>query len=123
MENLSKIGIDLWGMLLYLVNYGLLLGVLGYFFYPKVIKNLEKRRATIKKNIEDTAHLQKVLEMQIEQHKKEKEELRIQMAADAATLKKEMQEKRSEMIQEMESERQKMIEETTAQLDKKRPKS
>lgn len=120
MESLGKIGIDLWGMVLYLVNYGLLLGVLGYFFYPKIMKVVDERRETIKKNIEDTAHLQKVLELQIAQHKKEKEEMSIEMQKQSAALKKEMQEKRSELITSMEEERQKMIDDTKAQLEKEK---
>lgn len=120
MESLAKIGIDLWGMVLYLVNYGLLLGVLAYFFYPKIIKAMDERRHIIKKNIEDTEHLQKVFKMQIENHKKEKEEMQAQIQKQGADLKKEWQEKRSELIQQMESERQKMMEDTKAELGKEK---
>ena len=120
MDSLGKIGIDLWGMLLYLVNYGLLLGVLGYFFYPKILKAIDERRKVIKKNIEDTAHLQKVLEIQIANHKKEKEEVRAEMQKQSADLKKELQEKRTELMQQIENERQKLIEETKAQLNKEK---
>lgn len=120
MESLAKIGIDLWGMVLYLINYGLLLGVLSYFFYPKVVKAVDERRKVIKKNIEDTEHLQKVFKMQIATHKKEKEEMQAQIEKQSADLKKELQEKRSQLIKEMEEERQKMIEQTKSQLEKEK---
>ena len=120
MESLGKIGIDFWGMFLYLINYGLLLGVLGYFFYPKILKTIDERRNTIKKNIEDTAPLQKVLELQIAQHKKEKDELHAQMQKQSSELKKELQEKRIELMASMDEARQKMMEETKAQLQKEK---
>jgi F-type H+-transporting ATPase subunit b len=120
MDSLGKIGIDFWGMFLYLINYGLLLGVLGYFFYPKILKTIDERRNTIKKNIEDTAHLQKVLELQIAQHKKEKDELHAQIQKQSSELKKELQVKRTELLAQMDSDRQKMMEETKVQLEKEK---
>lgn len=120
MEALAKIGIDLWGMLLYLVNYGLLLAVLAYFFYPKVIKTMDERRKIIKKNIEDTEHLQKVLKMQIETHKKEKEEMRAELEKERAENKSEFQKEKVELIQNMEEAKNKLLADARNQINKEK---
>ena len=75
MENLAKIGIDFWGILLYIINYGSLLAVLSYFLYPKLRKVISDRRKMIAKNIEDAETLSRELESYMEKSKKEKEKM------------------------------------------------
>lgn len=120
MEALSKIGIDLWGMLLYLVNYGLLLGVLGYFLYPKLLKAIDHRRETIKKNIEETNKLQKELQKTLEKQQAEAEKMRAEFAQESEALKKELSQKRTQLTQEMEAQRDQMMEEAKELLRQKR---
>ncbi len=120
MDGLSAIGIDLWGMFLYLVNYGILLGILGYYFYPMIIKTIDKRRETIKQNIEETQRLQEELEKKLQAQVGQADKMKAEYKAEAAAMKKELADKRTEMIAEMEEERAKMMDEAKELLKQKR---
>lgn len=120
MEALSKIGIDWWGMLLYLVNFGLLLGVLGYFLYPKLLKAIDHRRETIKKNIEETNRLQKELQNTLQEQQAEAQRMKAEFAQEGEALKRDLAQKRTQMTQEIEAERDRMMDEAKELLRQKR---
>ncbi len=117
MENLAKIGIDWWGMLLYAVNYGLLLFVLARFVYPKITKVIADRKTKIRTNLEDAEKLRKELHDHMQENKKEKEELMSELRAEKALVQKELQDKRLELIQDMEVERNKILEEARTRIE------
>lgn len=67
MEALAKLGIDGWGLLLYLVNFGILFLLLKRFVYKPLLKVLDDRRNRIKDDVERATFMREEL-------KKEREE-------------------------------------------------
>lgn len=61
MDALAKLGIDGWGLLLYLVNFGVLLILLKRFVYKPLIKYLEERQKRIKEDVERAEEIRKQL--------------------------------------------------------------
>lgn len=120
MENLTKIGIDFGSMLIYLVNYGLLLGVLAYFVYPKILKIIDERREQIKSNLDESARLRSEMSKQVETHKADREQLLSELESDREALKSELQKTRTELVAKMDQERSKLLEETRAQLSEEK---
>jgi len=120
MENLAKLGIDFGSMLIYFVNYGLLLGALGYLVYPKIIKIIDERRDKIEDNLNESARLRKEMIAQSEDSKKEKESLMNDLKEDRDLLKRELQEKRVELLSKMEEEKTKLLEEAREQIKKEK---
>lgn len=116
MENLGKIGIDLWSIVLYLINYGLLLGVLGYFFYPKLLRVLDERRKTIRDNLASAEQLQQDLLEEVRKHKEEKDRMMKDLQEEKDLMRKSLHEEKNKMIQEMEEKREKMLRETKEEI-------
>ena len=120
MENLAKIGIDWWGMLLYAVNYGLLLFVLAYFLYPKLKSVIKERRVTIKRNLESAEKLRLQLEDMSKENEREKNSLIKDIQLERTNMQKEMQEKKTLLAKEMEEAKNKMVEDARAQIEEEK---
>lgn len=67
MSGLEALGIDLQSIIYYLVNYGIILGVLGFYVYPKVHKVMEKRQSEITTSINDASKLKQELARELDQ--------------------------------------------------------
>ncbi len=52
MDALAKLGIDGWGILLYLINFGVLLILMQRFVYKPLVKFLDERRNRIREDVE-----------------------------------------------------------------------
>lgn len=114
MENLAKIGIDFWSIILYVINYGLLLAVLSYFLYPKLRSIISERKSMIKHNLEDAETLRKKLEDYTKKSEKEREKLVHEVKEQRETAKKELKEAHQQLTLEMEEKRGRMLEEARA---------
>lgn len=66
MDALANLGIDGWGLLLYLVNFGLLLWLMQRYVYKPLVKYLDKRRDQIKEDVDRAAMLRKDLDAERE---------------------------------------------------------
>ncbi len=62
MEALANLGIDLKGVVLYIVNFGILMALLYRFAYKPLLAMLDKRRDIIRDNIEEAERLRKEFE-------------------------------------------------------------
>ncbi len=70
MQIFSTLGID-WKLLLaQLINFAILIGVLGYFVYTPILRLLDERRERVKKAMDDARH--------IEQQRKETDQFKIE---------------------------------------------
>jgi F-type H+-transporting ATPase subunit b len=112
MEGFSKIGVDWWGVLLYLINYGILLFILAKFVYPRILKVIDDRRRLIANNIQDADKLRQEMTEQAMRAEKERAALLNKLEEESLHVKKELQQKRKEMLEQMEREREKMLAET-----------
>lgn len=118
MENLAKIGIDLWSIALYAVNFGLIFAVIGFGLYPKLKKVMDQRVSTIETNLKDAEVLREKLEKLVQQSEKEKEELVTIMEKERERNNAQLQKRREELVSEMEAERTKMMEAAQSQIKK-----
>lgn len=62
MDALQKLGIDGWGILLYLVNFGVLLIVLQRFVFKPLLAFIDKRREEISTNVNAAEAMRATLE-------------------------------------------------------------
>jgi F-type H+-transporting ATPase subunit b len=111
MEALSLLGIDPWSVLVYMVNFGLILFVVWKFFTNPIIATLDKRKNQIENNIKEADKLKNELSKQKEIMEKEKEELKQRMESEIVSLKKNLENKRKEAEAEIDLRRAKMLEE------------
>lgn len=116
MEGLLKLGIDPWNILLYLVNTGLLLGVLTYVLYKPILKFLDERRKQIQNSLEEAQILKEELDkksMEAEEISRCAEE---KLKAEMENLRKFTEEKRLELAAEMETARRELLAKTDAEI-------
>lgn len=116
MEAFAKIGIDWLGLGLYLINYGILFFILGYWAFPKILKVLDERRSAIKKNLSDAEVLRAEIQLQLVKSEAERKMLLNQIEQETATIRKELEQKKVQMMQVMENEKMALIEKTKKAL-------
>lgn len=131
MAILANLGIDAWGVVLYLVNFGILFFFLNKYLYRPLLSFLDERRQTIKDSLEaaerarvefaekTTAH---EAEMRDKMSMLESEIIQVKNAAssEAAKLVKEAEERRDRMVQEarqlIESAKRGMVQEVEVEI-------
>lgn len=59
MEMIDKLGISWQGLVVQLINFGLLFGLLGAFAYRPIMRMLDERSAKIKEGLEKSAEAEK----------------------------------------------------------------
>lgn len=57
MEALAKLGINLWGVLFYAINFGAVLWLMAKFVYKPLIKAIDERRDHIRQSLEEAEAL------------------------------------------------------------------
>lgn len=116
MEVLQKLGIDGWSVLLYVVNMGILLGVLTKLLYRPLLKMMDERRDTIRKNLEESELLKvKFLEESTRQAKETKD-LLMKMQSEVSATKAQAEVRAKELIAEADVRREQMLEEARRQV-------
>lgn len=116
MEGFSKIGIDWWSVLLYLINYGILLFVLAKFVYPRVLAVIDARRSLIANNISDADMLRAELSKQNDLAEQDRKTLLATLEEETKLVKKELQQKRKELLEQMTKEKDDMMAEAKAAI-------
>lgn len=116
MENLQKLGIDPAGILVYLVNFGLLWAVMAYLVFPKIIRLIDQRRHQIESNLSTAERIQAELDQSLEAARQEKADLSARVQAELAELQRSMAAERSQMLQDMETERTQLLDEARAMI-------
>lgn len=111
MESLAKLGIDGWGLIVYIVNFGLLWAALAYLVFPRLIKTIDARRKQIEDNLSTAEKLQLELEKTVEKSKAEKIALETLQAQERETFERDIATKRTQLMQEAEAKRTALIDE------------
>ena len=109
MEGLSKLGIDLWSILFYILNTGLLLFVLTYVLYKPILKFLDERRAQIRSSVEEAQNLKVELDKRSAEVEEATEKAEAMLKKEMENLRKFTEEKRAELTVEMEKARGDML--------------
>ena len=105
MEGLSKLGIDLWSILIYILNTGLLLLVLTYVLYKPILKFLDERRAQIKSSVEEAQNLKVELDKKSTEVEAATEKAETELKKEMENLRKFTEEQRAKLTVEMEKAR------------------
>lgn len=116
MESLAKLGIDPWGLVIYLVNFGILWGALAYFVFPKLIGAIDQRRKLISENLETADRLQAELEETVAETAKQKAEIMAALASEREQIQADLTKQRVELMRNAEEERTKLMDEARALL-------
>jgi F-type H+-transporting ATPase subunit b len=117
MEAFSRLGIDGWSMLLYLVNIGLLLGLLTKLLYKPLLRVMDERRDTIEKQLKETEHLRKMFEVESKKQAKETKELVLKMQAEVMTAKSQAEARAKELMAEADAERERLLDAARAEAE------
>ena len=120
MEKLASLGIDVWSMVLYLGNTGLLLVVLTYLLYKPINEFLEKRQKEITDSIDEAQKLQERFEKELEKSHAERQKVEADLRGELAKLQKFTEQKRAELVADMETARTTMLQKAQVEIDKKK---
>ena len=116
MDGLDQLGISLDSILIYLVNYGVLLAVLTYLLYNPIRNFTTKRRETVISQLEEAEMIKKEFATQLENLKAEKLETESKLQSELESMRSFVYEKKKELISEMEAERRTMLDKTAQEI-------
>lgn len=116
MDALQKLGIDGWSVLLYLVNIGILLTVLTKLLYKPLLKMMDERRNTIRKNLEESELLKAKFVEESTRQAQETKELLMKMQSEVAAAKAQAEVRAKELIAEADVRREQMLEDARRQV-------
>ncbi len=117
MDAFAKLGIDWKSMLLYLVNMGLLLTLLTRWLYRPLLKVMDDRRETVRKNLQETELLKAKFEEESKRQAQETKDLLLKMQSEVAAAKAQAEVRAKELIAEADTRREQMLEEARRQVD------
>ena len=109
MEALAKLGIDGWGLLLYLVNFGVLLVLMQRFVYRPLMQYLDKRRKQIKTDVKKAKKMRKTLEAEREEEAAARAMRQAELDQQLAAAKKMARDQAKELINEADGQRDAML--------------
>ncbi len=109
MDAFSKLGIDGWGILLYLVNFGIVLFIMHRYLYGPLLAYLDERRATIKRNVEDAEKLRLSFEEEVRKQESETDRKMQEMNTRIAEAKKHAKETAKEVIADADARRESIL--------------
>ena len=109
MEGLAKLGLDLKGIVFYIVNFGVVLWVIGKFAFKPLIAWVDKRRNEIDSNLKAASEIQTKLQAEMAEreadHKRNIEKLREEFEQSD----KQAKEQARALIASAEAERQRIL--------------
>ena len=111
MESLGRLGIDLRSLLLYAVNFGIVVFLVARYLTGPLLKALDERRNQIKKNLDEADELKTEMEKQRKMMESERNEMREKLQQELGETKKSLEEKRKAAEAEIDAKKAKMVEE------------
>lgn len=117
MEILASLGIDLWGVLLYAVNFGILFIILRKYLYNPLLKFLDERREVIRNSIEAAEKAREEFKKKELEHEQELKAKTKDLEAEILLIKQAAMKEAAEQLQMAENRRDKMLAEARAVID------
>jgi len=117
MNAFSNLGIDFSSVVLYLVNIGLLLVVLTRFLYKPLLKYIDERRETVRKNISEAEEMKKSFEAELEKQEAKTKELVAQLQEEIRSSRQEAEERAKNLLAEAQKQKEQIIGEAQAKVD------
>lgn len=122
MEALLKLGIDWQSILIYIVNIGILFGVIAYFVTGPILKILDGRRKQIRDNLEAAERIKNEFVAERKKADEDKKALRAELDRELTLLKKDLEEKRRIGEEALNVKKAKMLEEVRTLVEDEKGK-
>lgn len=120
MEALAKLGIDAWGLVLYLVNFGIILVIMERFVYRPLLKKIDERRNVIAENVREAEQLRHTFEEETRKRQRESEAYLRDMQVKIEETHRNAKNEAKEIIANAEERREKVLTETRELVEKMR---
>lgn len=120
MDIFTNLGIDWHSVIVYVVNFGILVFVLAYFFTGPLLKIIDERRDHIKKNLEEAERIKNEFMQEKKRADAEKEALRTEMTQEMSDFKKELDKRRKDQEETLELRKAKMLEEVRSIVEEEK---
>ena len=117
MDALAKLGIDGWGLLLYLVNFGVLLVLMQRFVYKPLMKYLDQRRKQIKTDVKKAQKMRTSLEAERETEASARAARQAELDQQIAAAKKMARDQAKDLINEADGQRDAILAQASAQAN------
>lgn len=117
MEALANLGIDLWGLVLYITGFGLLMLVMAKLVYKPLLTKIDERRDIISKNVSEAEELRKRFQEEIEAEREKQDAYMSDMRAKMAEAQAFAKQSAKEMIADADARREKIIGEAKKQAE------
>lgn len=118
MNAFAKLGIDAWGILLYLVNFGVLFLVLNKFVYKPLLGFLDKRRSVIAESVSEAEALRKEFAEANAAHARETAEAMRKLAEDTGEALGRAKEEARLIIEEAGRQREQLLAKTQGDIER-----
>lgn len=120
MDRLAGLGIDLWSIVVYMANTGVVVAFLTYFLFKPILKFLDQRRKLIADSIEESKNLREEFAKKLEESTAEKKAMEAQLRQEMDNLHKFIESKRVELTKEIETQRVEMMNRAQADIDRRK---
>lgn len=117
MDALQKLGIDGWSVVLYALNTFLLIAVLTKLLYKPILKFLDERRETIRRNLTEVETLRKTFEEETRKQDAASKEAAKQLRQELAAMKAEAETKAQAVLAQATQERDALLDKARAEVD------
>jgi F-type H+-transporting ATPase subunit b len=122
MQGLQSLGIDFSSLLIYAVNFGLLVGVTYVFFYKKIVKAMDERRETITSRLEQADKIKNEFQEKLAEMEASKKAKEAELNAELDKMKSFIADKKKALVAEMDKERSVMLEKTAKEIEDRKNK-
>jgi F-type H+-transporting ATPase subunit b len=109
MEALAKLGIDGWGLVLYLVNFSVVLFLMYKYVYTPLLKYIDERRAKIKESVQQAEALRETVEAELQAQKDEQERHLTEQRQKISEAQKFAKQSARELIEQADNEREHLL--------------
>ena len=117
---LTKLGIDAWSIVLYIINVGILFAAIYFLLVPVILKFLDERRNKIADSLNEANNLKEVFERQLAEMNASKAEQDRQQKAEMDAMKVMIEQRREELMREMDMHRQKLLADAREAIEQKK---
>jgi len=117
---LTKLGIDAWSIVLYIINVGILFAAIYFLLVPVILKFLDERKNKIADSLNEANNLKEVFEKQLAEMNASKAEQDRQQKAEMDAMKVMIEQRREELMREMDAHKAKLLADAREQIDLKK---
>lgn len=117
MDALQKLGIDGWGLVLYLVNFGILLIVLKQYVFKPLMSYIDKRREEISTNVNAAETMRAKLEAERAEEEATRAAREVELETRVRSVKQVAREEAKKTLADAESQREAILSQARVAAD------